>query len=148
MDNAPIVGESSPGFAPGYPAMSQSQAYQGGHMDSLGTLDLSKRQVVSNPEPTHTPDEQKYEYGSEYSARSKLHDGRQMTYPTIYDGKQHAPPEALQHALQTGQHMGIFKAGTPERVMEDYENQLHGRPIRVNGQLLNGDTWKAMQEKR
>ena len=148
VDNspAPIIGESPEGYAPtstGYPAV----AHLAGHnyLDTPGNIDLSKRQIVDNPENPDKPDPR--EYGSEYSSRQELPDGRSVSFPTIYDGAVHSPKEAFQHYKDTGEQLATFKSGTPESVMDEYETALHARPITVNGELLTGDKWAAMKGK-
>jgi hypothetical protein len=74
-------------------------------------------------------------------------DGRQMSYPTIYDGRVHKPQEAFDHAQKTGQYLNIFKKGTPEKLMSDSENVLHSRDINVGGKKLDGESWAEMNGK-
>ena len=143
----PVWGTSDVSYSPspqGYPAVQHLAAQQ--YLAAPGTVDLSQRQMIDNPEDPKRPDPR--EYGSEYSARDTLPSGHQMSYPTIYDGKVHSREEAYQHALQTGQHLGIFAPGTPENIMDEYENALHSRPITVNGKLLNGDMWASMKPRK
>jgi hypothetical protein len=157
-----ITGESGPGYAPGYPATHDLPLAQKGMISQPGTLDLSQRQMIDHdPENNTNPDPRGY--GSEYSARSRLNadeakrlganEGDWMVYPTIYNGRWHAPPpgegrsdEAWQHALATGQHMGIISGKANNDDINEYENHLHGRDIYVRGVKLTGDTWE--QNKR
>jgi len=143
-----IIGYSSADYLPssqGYRATRNLPAHQ--YLVQPGTLDLSRRQMIDfNPDNSAESDPR--QYGSEYSARDFLPDGSQMVYPTIYDGSMHDRAEAYQHALETGQHMGIFHPFTPEAYINDYENALHSRPQFVNGKRLTGDLWAQMKQKR
>jgi hypothetical protein len=146
-----IYGQSI-GFEPtpnGYAATQGLQANQ--IMAHPPTLDLSQRQMIDSPGG----------YGSEYSARAYVAPNKQMVYPTIYEGKHHDTEEAFQHAVQTGEHMGIFHSPPQEfyqtnpeamqqyeQVLGQYENAVHARPIYANGQLLNYDVYQSMRRKR
>lgn len=138
--STPIQGVSSPDYAPtptGYPAIRNLRAQQ--YLSVPGNIDLSKRQIIDNgPDP--------HDYGSEYSSRSQLPDGRWISYPTIYDGKVHTPAEGLKNAVSTGKHLGVYRADTPSDVLDEAENALHSRGISVNGRTLNGDLWAAMKQ--
>jgi hypothetical protein len=143
----PVWGTSDISYAPtpnGYPAVQHLPAQQ--YLVAPGTIDLSQRQMIDNPENPNNPDPR--QYGSEYSARDEIPGGYQMSYPTIYDGKVHPREEAYHHALQTGQYLGIYHPSAPAAVLDQVENALHSRPIMVNGKLLNGDMWASMKPKR
>lgn len=141
----PIYGDSGNQYKPSpdhYPAVAEISK---GHIDEPGTVDLSRRQIIDNTNPKH-PDPR--DYGSEYSARDTLKDGRQMTYPLIYNGAVHDRKEAFDYAQKTQQHMGIYKKDTPEAKMTEIENALHSRLQTVNGQKLDGEVWKSLKEKQ
>jgi hypothetical protein len=147
--SAPVIGVSDPGFTPGpngYPIAQSQPLVKQGWISEPGNLDLSARQMIPFAPPGTKPDDVPYSYGSEYSARRNLPDGRSVTFPTIYDGKAHTVDEAFANYQKTGKHLGIYKQGAPEKMINDYENFLHSRPIRVNGKLLNGDVWKSMND--
>jgi hypothetical protein len=143
-----IWGISDKGFAPGYPAAAKLPLVTGGWIRTPGTIDLSKRHMFDNPQPGSSPEQQKYEYGSEESVRDRLPNGDWMTYSVFYDGKKHTPQEAFEHAKQTGEHMGIIRGDAPEKLIDQYENFLHARKITVNGRFLDGDEWKRIRTNR
>jgi hypothetical protein len=139
MADAPIIGQSDDSYAPGlngYAATQGLAAQQ--HLAVPGTVDLSQRQIIDMPGG----------YGSEYSSRAPIPGGYQMSFPTIYGGQLHDPKEAYNHALQTGQHLGIFNPDTPDSVMDEYENALHSRPIYVNGTQLNYDVYRQAKRRK
>lgn len=138
-----VYGVSSPDYAPaeaGYKAVSQMTGAK--YLIAPGTIDLSKRQIISNPENPQHPDPR--EYGSEYSARHKLPNGDWITFPTIYGGAKHTVKEAYSHAVRTGQHMGIYSKDIPEAQMNEIETALHSRPITVKGKRLDGELWASL----
>jgi hypothetical protein len=145
QDEAPIYGYSDPAkYGPGYP-VTQNMAIQP-YIVEPGNIDLSVRQLIAS-DPANIPNKADipYSYGSEYSARDKLPNGNWMTYPTIYNGKNHGREEAFQYAKETGKHMGIIKGNAPEAVINEYENVLHSRDISLkDGRKLNGDVWKEI----
>lgn len=139
----PIYGHSSDDYKPslaGYRALKDHPAAK--YMDKPGTVDLSRRQIVNNPEQPGKPDSR--EFGSEYSARDRLPDGRWMSYPTIYDGQVHSREEAFDYAQKSGNHLGIYKKNTPGKVMDSAENKIHSRDIYYQGKKMNGDRWAEM----
>jgi hypothetical protein len=143
----PMYADSGDQYKPSpdhYPAVQHLDAKS--YVSQPGTVDLSRRQVIDHPKDPKNPDPR--EYGSEYSARDQLPDGRWMSYPTIYDGKAHPREEAFEHAQQSGQHMGIYDADTPPHVLNEVETALHSRPQKVNGNPLNGDSYAAMKAKQ
>jgi hypothetical protein len=140
--DTPIYGYSDAGYQPGYPATHELEAQQ--YITHPGTVDLSKRQIIDNNAEGYDP----RNYGSEYSARDELPTGHIMSYPTIYDGAVHDRKEAYHHAIETNQHLGIFAPGTPEHVMDEYEDTLHSRPIyldKQHKQQLSGDVWAGLK---
>lgn len=139
----PVFGHSSEQYKPsltGYPALKNHPAAK--YIDKPGTVDLSRRQLVNNPQNPVKPDPR--EYGSEYSARDTLDDGRMMSYPTIYDGQVHPREEAFKYAKDSGNYLAIFKKGTPEKLMDSWENAAHSRVQNYQGQRMNGDRWAEM----
>lgn len=145
----PVFAGSSKDYAPsptGYPILKNHPVYP--YIDKHGTVDLTSRQLVNNPEHLDKPDPR--EYGSEYSARDQLPDGRHMSYPTIYDGQVHNRQEAFEHARKTGQYLNIFKKGTPPKLMDDSEVVLHARPQTVAGDTkpINGDRWAEIKKSQ
>jgi hypothetical protein len=151
MDNdttRPIFGLSDASYLPsssGYLATRKLAAQN--YMLAPGTVDLTKRQLIDfNPDNQDVNDPRIY--GSEFSARDSLPNGHQIVYPTIYDGKMHEREEAYQHALDTGQHMGIFDRFTPSEYIDEYENALHSRPQFINGKRVTGDLWAQMKMRK
>ena len=144
-----ITGYSTADYLPssqGYRATRGLAAQQ--YLAQPGTLDLSRRQMI-DMDAENSPVVDPRGYGSEYSARDTLPSGHQMVYPTIYDGQLHDRREAFQHALDTGQHMGIFHPFTPEEAINEYEQKLHSRPQFLNnGQRLTGDKWAKLRSRR
>jgi hypothetical protein len=143
----PIWGTSDTSYAPtgtGYPAVQNLAAQK--YLVAPGNIDLSNRQIIDNPENPQKPDPR--EYGSEYSSRSRLPSGHWMSYPTIYDGQTHSPSDGYKHAVQSGMHLGIYAPNTPDKVLDEVENALHSRPIKVNGKLLTGDAWASMKKRK
>ena len=51
-------------------------------------------------------------------------DGKTVLLPTIIDGKEVKPKEAIEHFKKTGEHMGIFKTRAEA---DKYDKQLHER---------------------
>lgn len=146
-DTQPIIGKSSDDYKPSpthYAAVANLEATK--HISEPGTVDLTQRQMIPMNGDNGKPDP--HAYGSEYSARDPLPDGRHMSYPLIYDGKVHPREEAFKRAQDTNQHLGIYAKDTPPKAMDEAETALHKREIKVDGKVLNGDTWKAMNEKK
>jgi len=87
-----------------------------------GNVDLSKRQIVDNPDGS---------YGTEFSM--SFNDGKyEVLIPTIFDGKHHTEEQAIQHYRKTGEHMGKFASGDIKNI-EGYSERLHKRTISHNG---------------
>lgn len=60
--------------------------------------------------------------------------GNVITVPTIYNGREHTPDEAVDRYYQTGQHLGIIKGGTPAQA-NAYGQWLHEQEAaRTSGQ--------------
>lgn len=140
---AQVFADSSKEYAPTpnhYPAIQQLTQ---GHVSEPGTVDLTRRQVIDHDPVNKIPDPRSY--GSEYSARDKLPDGRWMSYPMIYNGAAHPRKEAFEYAQKNNQHTGIYNKDTPDKVMDQADTMLHARPQTVEGKPLNGDVWAAMK---
>ena len=66
----------------------------------LGNIDLSRRPSVPNPEGG---------YSTVFSESGGLRpDGPEMLYPRVVDGRILSSDEAWQHALNTGETLGIY----------------------------------------
>lgn len=126
--------------------------------DYNGNIDITQRQIVDFPhgldESNSTPAARKEfesadfkkqfgeafppgSYGSEFSMQYR--DGKDIySIPTIFNGKVHSSKEAIEHFKKTGQYLGRFAKGTPDSVIEDYENRVHSREISVNGKVYKG----------
>lgn len=118
-----------PTNAPGYEAPNEptGQAPTGG-MVVPGTIkDLYLRKVLHNPDGS---------YSTTSSESNAIEDpghpyfGKEMLYPTVINGVRFTSRQAFDHAIKTGQHLGIFD--TPGHA-EDYATWLHREQARRGG---------------
>ncbi len=79
---------------------------------SPGTIDLTKLPVANLGNGY---------WGTVHSASREVN-GKEMLYPQIVNGQLLDDDSAFQHALQTGQHLGIFTNGD---AADEYANKLH-----------------------
>lgn len=78
-----------------------------------GNIDLDNRQVVASEDGIST----------ELSFSVEI-DGLEVLLPTVIDGKIVSEKEAIEHFMQTGEHLGMFR--TPEEA-DVYAYWLHLR---------------------
>ena len=116
-----------------------------GQFFGKGTIDLNKRQVLNNNDGT---------FSTENSSTIEI-DGKYIVIPTVVDGKQLDIEDAIDHYMNTGEHLGMFdslkEADTYAQLLHERQEQVYGAKQAVLGyldSLNNGDIDQGMFDSK
>lgn len=110
-----------------------------------GNIDLNNRQVLNNNDGT---------FSTENSSTIEI-DGKYIVIPTVIDGKQLDIEDAIDHYMNTGEHLGMFdslkEADTYAQLLHERQEELYAAKQAVLGYLdsLNsGDIDQGMFDSK
>lgn len=79
--------------------IAQALAHAQSKQVAPGNIDLSKRQVVINPDRS---------FSTEQSISFQDENGFEVVIPTVVNGQHLSPEQAIDHYYRTGQQLGVF----------------------------------------
>ena len=79
--------------------VAQALAFHGSKAVAPGNIDLTKRQVVMNPDGS---------FSTEESMSFQDENGFEVVIPTVVNGQHLNPDDAINHYYQTAEQLGVF----------------------------------------